>query len=92
MTETQNQTPKTQPRIVPLIKVPEATGYDWLLISTLRQWVFYSKPRYSASGHTIPGNGFDVCLLRVGRKLLVNLDRFEEWLHSHHEQKFMSQG
>lgn len=27
-------------------------------------------------------NGFNRCVIRVGRKILIDLDRFEEWLDS----------
>lgn len=70
-------------RIVPLAQVPTASGYTWLSLSTLRQWVFYAQDRYSADGNKIPGNGFDICILRVGRRVLIDLEKFQEWLLSH---------
>lgn len=72
-------------RIVPLTQVPEASGYNWLTLSMLRHWTFQSQPRIGADGSTISGNGFESCLLRIGRRILVNLDLMDDWLNSHHK-------
>jgi len=45
----------------------------------LRNMIFYSQSRYSTKG-TIPGNGLDTVLVRVGRKLLIDEEKFFEWL------------
>jgi len=47
--------------------------------ASLRNLLFYAKPRYSSNG-TIPGNGLDIAVVRVGRKLLIDEQRFFEWL------------
>ena len=46
---------------------------------SLRNLIHLSTERYSSKGK-IPANGFDTALLRIGRKLLIDEDRFFEWL------------
>ncbi len=83
MRATDNESTKPIPRIVPLTMVPETSNFSWLTIATLRHWVFNSDYRYAASGQRIAGNGFNTCILRVGRRIYVDLDRLETWLLSH---------
>jgi len=45
----------------------------------LRNLVFCAKPRQSTKG-PIPGNGLDKAIIRVGRKVLIDAERFKEWL------------
>ena len=82
MTEYQDNK-KLPKRVAPLTKVPTISPYEWVLISSLRQWTFYSKPRHTASGKIISGNGFDMCIIRIGRRVLIDLDKFDQWIASH---------
>ncbi|WP_303900774.1 hypothetical protein [Thiohalomonas denitrificans] len=50
----------------------------------LRNLIFESKPRPSSRG-TIPGNGFGPALLRVGRRVLIDEDKFFELLRQHRQ-------
>lgn len=36
---------------------------------SIRWWVFNSKE-----------NGLEGCIIRIGRKILIDLDKFEQWL------------
>ncbi len=47
----------------------------------LRHLIFHSKPRTSTRGD-LPGNGLEPAIVRVGRKILIDEDRFFEWLDS----------
>lgn len=85
---TTQDTPKP-PRIVPLNEVPSIEGYGYLKIPTLRQWVFRSAPHFSAKGEQKPSNGFDACLVRIGRRVYVNLDSLDTWLLSHQKPTIM---
>lgn len=46
----------------------------------LRHLVWQSKLRKSSLGD-IPGNGLDKAILRVGKKVLIDENKFFEWLH-----------
>ena len=43
-------------------------------IGTYRWFVFHRKT-----------NGFNQCLIKIGSRWAVDLDRFEEWMESHRE-------
>lgn len=46
---------------------------------SLRNLIFNAQPRISRKA-AIPGNGFDLCLVRLGRKILIDEEKFFEWL------------
>ena len=39
---------------------------------SIRWWIFNAEQ-----------NGFDRCIIRLGRKILIDLDRFDDWIESH---------
>jgi hypothetical protein len=43
--------------------------YEWALEGGLRSLVFHRKD-----------NGFDQCIIRIGRKILINEEAFFRWL------------
>ncbi|QSA97728.1 hypothetical protein [Methylococcus sp. EFPC2] len=47
--------------------------------AALRNYIFKSKPIVTSKG-TIPGNGFDACMVRVGRKILIDESAFFSWI------------
>jgi hypothetical protein len=50
----------------------------------IRALIWKSRPRFNkTSGEVTPGNGMDVAILRVGRRLYIDEQRFFEWLSSH---------
>lgn len=51
----------------------------------IRNLIFFSKERHTSKGK-LPGNGFDVALLRVGRKILIDEDKFFAWIKSQNKQ------
>lgn len=48
---------------------------------SLRNLIFLAKSRHTSRG-TLPGNGLDVALVRVGRKLLIDEGKFFEWIYA----------
>ena len=53
--------------------------------ASLRHLIFQSKNRLDSRGVTIHGNGLEEigAIIRVGRSLYIDLDRFDAWLDSH---------
>lgn len=45
----------------------------------LRNLVFCAKTRQSTKG-PIPGNGLSRAIVRIGRKVLIDVEQFEAWL------------
>jgi hypothetical protein len=52
--------------------------------AALRDLIFKAADRFNSKGDRIPGNGLAEAgaILRVGRKVLIDLDAFESWLDS----------
>ncbi len=46
---------------------------------SLRNFIFLAESR-STSKEKIKGNGLDIALVRIGRKLLIDEDRFFQWI------------
>ena len=72
-------------RLAPVKDVPTIPGYQWLSESALRHLIFNSHPRVDSKGQPIPTNGLQEAgvIVRLGRKLLLDMDRFDAWLDSH---------
>ena len=51
----------------------------------LRHYIFESKPRRDSRGRILPTNGLleAGAIIRLNRKVLIDLDRFDAWLASH---------
>ena len=72
-------------RIATVSNLPQLPNYDWLTVPALRHLIFEAKSRRDSKGRVIPGNGLEEvgAIIRLGRKLLIDLDRFDAWLDSH---------
>ncbi len=46
---------------------------------SLRNLIYLSTERYSSKGK-ISGNGLDIALVRIGRKLLIDESKFFKWI------------
>jgi hypothetical protein len=65
--------------------VPNLPGYEWVTESFLRHVIFDAKDRVGSGGTVIPGNGLAGAIIRVGRRVLIDLDAFDCWVESHRE-------
>ncbi len=72
-------------RIVTVKQLPRIPGYGWITDPGLRHQLFNSKSRVDSRGGVIPGNGLEEAgaIIRIGRKLLIDLDRYDSWLDRH---------
>lgn len=61
------------------VQLPE---FSYLTRSSLRHLIFNSSDRESAGGEVISGNGLDAsgAIVRIGRKVLINSQKFREWI------------
>ena len=52
--------------------------------SAMRHLIFCSEDRLNSKGETIPGNGLAKAgaIIRVGRKVLIELNAFDKWLEN----------
>lgn len=53
--------------------------------AALRNLIFNAKPRQSSRGE-IPGNGLSPAIVRVGGKVLIDADRFFDWVEAQQEE------
>jgi len=69
-------------RIATVPAIPNIPGYEWLTVSALRHMLFQAATRKDSRGRAMPGNGLEELgvVLRIGRKILIDLDRFDAWL------------
>ncbi len=74
-------------RLMPLAKLHLVNGYEWTTPASNRHLIFNSEPRIASNGDTIPGNGLKEsgAILRIGKKILIDLDSFDQWIDSHRE-------
>ena len=61
--------------------------YQWLTESALRHMIFAANPSFNAKAEQIPGNGLDCAIIRINRRVLIDVDKFDAWLRSHNEEK-----
>ena len=82
MGDPSNASPK---RIVRATQVPETPGYEWLSMPMLRHMIHDARPRVNSRGEAIPDNGLEKAgaVFRVGRRVLVDLDRLDAWIERH---------
>ena len=53
---------------------------------SLRNLIFLAESRMTSKG-TIKGNGLDVALVRIGRKLLIDEIRFFQWIEEQQDSE-----
>jgi len=70
-------------RLATVEQIVECGEYPWLTQGALRHLIFAAKPRINSRGDEIPGNGLYTAIIRLGGKLLIDLDRFDLWLEAH---------
>ena len=63
-------------------------SYEWLSEASLRHLIFAARRRVGTRGAAIPGNGLDLALIKVGRKILIDVDEFDRWIESHRQASF----
>jgi hypothetical protein len=73
-------------RLAAIKQVPDLEGYRWLTEPALRHLIFAADDRINSRGERVAGNGLGLALVRVGRRVLVDLDAFDQWLESHRVQ------
>lgn len=82
-----NATPVKQPRLATVSELPSKSGYSWLTQAAMRHLIFKATPRKNSKGEAIPTNGLIECgaIIKLGRKVLVDLDRFDQWVEQHRQ-------
>ena len=79
-------------RLATVNQVPGISGYEWLTVSALRHLIFQAEDRFCSTGQVIKGNGLSRAIIRVGRKVLIDLDEFDRWIDDHRESVVRERG
>ena len=78
--------PTPQRRVPNLVSVREAgTRIPAIPEASFRDLIYHSEARISASGETIPANGFATCIVRIGGRVLIDFDAVLDWIETHRE-------
>ncbi len=80
----ETQLAAVQPRRRVATVAQTAAIYPAFTQAALRDLIFKAADRYNSKGDRIPGNDLAEAgaILRVGRKVLIDIDAFESWLDS----------
>jgi len=71
-----------------LLTVKQLAAYPKYPFSeaSLRHLIFLSEPRVDSRGEEIPGNGLNKAIIRLGRRVLIDVEAFDRWLDDHRYQ------
>jgi len=75
------------PRRARVRDVPNRPGYEWVTESFLRHAIFEAKDRVGAGDTRMPGNGLSGAIIRIGRRVLLDLDAFDAWVNAQRESE-----
>lgn len=72
------------PRLATVEKTAEHFPDADLTASAIRAQIFRAEDRRNSRGDLLPGNGLGRAgaIIRIGRKVLIDLDRYAAWLNS----------
>lgn len=78
----------TFPRLATVEKTAEFFTDAALTPAAIRALIFRADDRTNSRGDLLPGNGLGRAgaIVRIGRKVLIDLDRFAAWLELHRGQ------
>lgn len=73
-------------RLATIRQCASTPGYGVFTESALRHLIFGSEERLNSKGEAVKGNGFGRVVIRIGRKVFLDLDEFDNWLEAHRVQ------
>ena len=72
-------------RLVTVKQLSSVPGYECFSESALRHLIFNAEDRKNSKGEIIPGNGLGRAIIRLGKRVLFDLDEFDSWLDGHRD-------
>lgn len=81
MSETQN-VESTLPKLATVKTLPSCFPLLELTVPAIHGQIFKAQDRFDSKGRKIPGNGLAAAgaIIRRGRKVLIDVDRYGAWL------------
>ncbi len=79
---TEQIVPQGLPRLATVEKAAEIFADAGMTPSAIRATIFKREDRFNSRGEKIPGNGLAAsgALLRRGRKILIDVEKYGKWL------------
>lgn len=75
---------QTHLRLAPISVIAQMPEYkECFTVSSLRHLVFQAEDRVTSKGEAISGVGLGSAIIRIGRKVLIDLDVFDQWIELH---------
>ena len=72
-----------QPRLMTVQQIVEDPNYDWASNSYLRSLIYNAEDRFGSGGTKLAGNGFAPAVIRIGGKILIDMDEFDAFIERH---------
>ncbi len=81
--ENRTRTTKLRNRLMTVRQIVNSEGYRWVTNSYLRSLIYNAGDRFGSGGTKIPGNGFATAVIRIGGKILIDMDEFDSFVERH---------
>ncbi len=65
--------------------IPDTPGYGCFTESGIRHLINESGEQLNSEGKRVAGNGFERAIIRIGRRILIDLDEMDNWLRDHRQ-------
>lgn len=75
--------PITERKLVTVKQLLALKKYGWATNSFIRHAIFQAEDRIGSGGVVVPGNGLAPAVLRLGRKIVIDLEEFDHWVEQH---------
>ena len=70
-------------RLMTVRQILDSEGYEWVTNSYLRSLIYNAEDRFGSGGTRIPGNGFAPAVIRIGGKILIDMNEFDAFIERH---------
>ncbi|MEM6500190.1 MAG: hypothetical protein AAF709_26225 [Pseudomonadota bacterium] len=70
-------------RLMTVQQILDHDAYSWTTNSYLRSLIYNAEDRFGSGGTKIPGNGFAPAVIRIGGKVLIDMDEFDAFIERH---------
>lgn len=70
-------------RLATVAQILELPEYSWATSSYLRSLIYNADERFGSGGTRLSGNGFAPAVIRIGGKILIDLDEFDAFVERH---------
>ena len=77
------KTKGTPPRLKSIKQILRDPAYSWVTHSYIRHAVFRAEDQSGSGGVRVAGNGLAPAIIRINRKILIDLDEFDQWVERH---------